>query len=996
MPHRPSGTVTFLFTDVEGSTHRWERDRTSMATALARHDGLLREAIATHGGTVFKTVGDAFCAAFAAVLAAQRALAAEPWGEVGPVRVRMALHAGRTEERDGDYFGPPLNRVAGLLATGHGGQVLLSLAAAELTRDELPDGAALRDLGEHRLKDLQRPERVFQAVADDLPGDFPPLRSLDARPTNLPIQPTPFLGRARQVDQLVALLRQAEVRLVTLTGPGGVGKTRLALQAAADVVDSFPDGAWFVDLAPLAEPARVPSAITSVLRVREEGGRPLHAALADYLRDKHLLLVLDNLEHLLDAAPAVGELLAGAPGLTVLVTSRSPLRLRGERQVPVPPLELPDRRRQLPPERLTQYEAVRLFVERAQAAKPDFAVDNANAPAVAELCHRLDGLPLAIELAAARAKLLSPQALLGRMEHRLPVLAEGPRDLPARQRTLRNAIAWSHDLLSPQEQALFRRLAVFAGGFALDAAEAVCDPTGELGVFAGLVALADGSLVRADEGPDAEPRFATLETIREYATDRLVASGEVAEVRRRHGEYFRALAEQAEVALRAGGDEWLGRLEIEHENLRAALARAVDAGDAGSLRRLAGALWRFWDRQHHLREGRGWLEHALATGDGEAAERAKLLTGVGVLTFELGELGRATSLLEEALALYGALGDGQGVAYVTSELGSVAVNRGELDRAAAYYEEALTRYRALEDGFGTVFALLQTGIVPRRRGEFDRARVRYEEALALARKLGYRRGEAMALGNLGILAMDGGDHARAGQLLAESEAVFHEVDDPSNRMLATMLSGWSARVRGDLPSAAALFEQALTAARLLADGERLVAEALWALGDVLHARGDPDRAAVLYEEGLALARSVGANYMVARILVKVASLALEHGNPSRAAALYHDALSRPHVADEASLVAEALDGVAAVAVMFDLPERAARLLGAADGLRATLVGFRRHAQRAEGAQADATSRAALGEAAYTAAWDAGRVLPLEDAIAEALAFASAPNPTQAS
>jgi hypothetical protein len=448
-----------------------------------RHLTLLRGATEVHNGVLFKVVGDALQAAFptapkavTAALAAQRSLLQEAW-PVGtiPLRVRMALHTAAATPQDGDYLAPGLNRLARLMAAGHGGQVLLTLATQELARDALPPGSSLLDLGEHPLRDLYRPEYVFQLLHPDLPADFPPIRTLASRPNNLPVQPTPFLGREDQVARVVDLLNRDDVRLLTVTGPGGVGKTRLALQVAADVLDVFPDGVWFVDLSLLDDPNLVPAAIAGVLGVRDEGVA-LTDRLANVLGEKRLLQVLDNCERVVEAAPVVADLLARATCVKVLATSRTPLDAYGEREYPLEPLPLPDPAHLPTLEQLGQYEAVRLFIDRAQSVKPDFTITNASAPAVAEICSRLDGLPLAIELAAAHVKVLPPQALLKRLERRLPLLTGGARTRPARQQTMRDAIAWSCDLLNSEEQALFRRLAVFAGGCTLEAAEAVANP----------------------------------------------------------------------------------------------------------------------------------------------------------------------------------------------------------------------------------------------------------------------------------------------------------------------------------------------------------------------------------------------------------------------------------------------------------------------------------------------------------------------------------------
>ncbi len=591
MPELPTGTVTFLFTDIEGSTTRWEHHPDAMRTALARHDSLLRQTITGHNGYVFKMVGDAVYTAFAipadavaAAVAAQRAVAAEEWGEVPPLLVRMALHTGTAQSRDDDYFGPTLNRVARVLSTGYGGQTLLSVATVELIRDALPAGASLKDLGEHALKDLLRPEHVYQLTIPDLLADFPALKSLSRHPHNLPVQPTPFLGREQEVASVCALFSRPEVRLVTLTGPGGIGKTRLSLQVAAEGSEQFADGVFFVALAPVSDAELVVPTIMQTLSIKEVGGQSPLGQLKAGLKDKQMLLLLDNFEQVVDAAVVVAELLVACPKLKIMVTSRVVLHVQAEREYAVPSLSLPDPKHLPDLVALSQYEAVALFIERAQAVKADFAVTNANAPAVAGICARLDGLPLAIELAAARAKFFAPQALLSRLEQGLALLIGGARDLPARQQTLRGAIAWSYDLLSPEEKALFRRLSVFVDGWTWEAVEVVCRAAGELeaDILDSLLLLVDKSLLRQQESTEGEPRFWMLQLLREFGQEALMNAGESELMRRAHAEYFLALAEQAEPHLKgAEQGRWYARLEQEQDNLRAALAWLLEAARKG-------------------------------------------------------------------------------------------------------------------------------------------------------------------------------------------------------------------------------------------------------------------------------------------------------------------------------------------------------------------------------------------------------------------------------
>ena len=863
-PLLPTGTATFLFTDIEGSTRLWETHRAAMQLALAHHDAIMRSAIEANNGYLVKTTGDGALAAFAsapdavaACLAAQRALTAYPWVELR-IKVRMALHSGAAEQRDGDYFGPALNRAARLMAAGHGGQVLLSLATEELVRDHLPADIALRDLGERRLKDLIRPEHVYQVVALDLSSDFPPLKTLDARPNNLPAQTTPFIGREEAIRTVKEQLAKANVRLLTLSGVGGTGKTRLALQAAADMVDEFEHGVFFVPLAALSDPALVLQSIAQAFDVREAAGRRLQEQLKDYLREKQVLLVLDNFEQVIDAAPRVIDLLTAAPRLKVLVTSREVLRLSGETDYPVPPLSLPDPKRLPPLARLTQYEAVALFIERAVAVKPAFTLTNENAPAVAEICYRLDGLPLAIELAAARVRVLPPQKMLAELSHRLSFLMGGARDLPARQKTLRGAIDWSHDLLTGDEQKLFRRLAVFVGGSTLEAIEAVCNIENELPVLDTLESLVGKSLVKQTEA-HGEPRFSMLETIREYAGDRLLAAGEAERVRDRHRDTFLALAEEAEPKLTGAEQaEWMQRLEEEHENLRAGLEWSLVAAGSRVGLRLCGALQRFWWTRGHLSEGREWCVRVLGKAGSEepTPERAKALNGAGVMACHQTDYPAARALHEESLAIKRQSGDRRGMAASLGNLGNVTYGQGDFAAARALHEEALAIWRELRDPGGMAASLGNLGNVALEQGDYPSARARHEESLAIRRELRDPGGIAGSLGYLGAVAHDQGDYPAARMLFEEGLAIRRELRHRAGIAGSLSKLGAVAHDQGDYPAARMLFEEGLVILRELGV-RRELASSLEGLAAVVAALGSSLRAARIWGAAEGLREEVG-------------------------------------------------------------------------------------------------------------------------------------------
>jgi predicted ATPase/class 3 adenylate cyclase len=725
----PSGTVTFLFTDVEGSTkllHALGADR--YAEALATHRTRLRAAFTAHGGVEVDTQGDAFFVAFPTApraLAAARA-ATEALGN-GPIRVRIGLHTGSPLLTDEGYVGADVHKGARIAAAGHGGQILVSAATAALV-----DGAELKDLGLHRLKDLTEPERIYQAD----PDEHPPLKTLHQ--TNLPVPATPFLGRSAELADLAALLSRDDVRLVTLTGPGGTGKTRLALQAAADAADSFPDGVWWVPLAPLRDPALVLESAAKALGASSD--------LGEHIGDKRLLLLLDNFEHLMGAVDHLAPLLTACPSLTLLVTTREPLHLAGEQEFGVDPLEATD--------------AVELFLIRALAARRDFTANGE----VAQICARLDGLPLAIELAAARVKVLSPQALLERLDQRLPLLAGGSRDAPERQRTLRATIEWSHELLSADEQRLFARLAVFRGGWTLEAAEAVADADLDT-----LQSLVDKSLVRVR--PESG-RFWMLETIREYAVERLEASSEADELRERHTAHFIGWVEQAEALIgpdHRDADIWIPRLTADHDNLRSVLDRTVEGGDGERAQQLAGALWKFWYMTGAIGEGNRRVRAALAYETPPTATRVRALNGGTAMALESGDQETGRGWAQEALEIAESLGDPLEIAHAQFLLANVESSYERWDVARPLLERAREQFRALRP-LGH-YALLSTRVlswVCMEMGDRDTARTLAEHNLVDARAAGNARVEAMTLGQLGFRAVDDGRLADAAPLIRES------------------------------------------------------------------------------------------------------------------------------------------------------------------------------------------------------------------------------------
>jgi predicted ATPase/class 3 adenylate cyclase len=697
MSAAPTGTVTLLFSDIEGSTRLLQRSGEAYAGLLAEQRRLLHEAFERNRGFVVDSQGDSFFVAFAtagdavaAAAEAQLALAEHDWPDEHEIRVRMGLHTGEPRVVDGRYVGVDVHQAARVMAAGHGGQVLVS----ESTRALLDEGIGLRDLGAHRLKDLSDTHRIFQLEIEGIPADFPPLRTLDNRPTNLPTQPNPFIGRTRELADTRTLLERDDVRLLTLIGTGGTGKTRLSLQLATDVAGLFEHGVFFVPLAPVRDWELVVPTIARTLGLREQPGESVLETLIEYVRERELLLVLDNFEQVFAAAPMVGATLSSAPRVNLLVTSRTPLSLRGERVYRVPQLDLPDLRRPAEAAELAECESVKLFVERAQAAEPDFALTDQNVEAVAEICVRLDGLPLAIELAAPRLRTLTPVALLRRLDQRLTLLTGGAQDLDERQRTLRATIEWSYDLLPDRERTLFARLGVFVGGCRLEAAEAVCDHDGSFGaeLLDGLDSLVENSLLRQRADSDGEPRLWMLETIREFAVELLDSSGELADGCGRHAFWTADALERMEVESRTDDHvAFLARVDDEYANVREAISWARKAGDGELLLRLATAVWGYWSSRGYVAEGRQALEDALELS---GRRPARALLGLCTLQMRSGSSENLREAAQEALAAGEELGDDYSLAQAWNVVGHVEGSvMGSLGAGEQAWRQALSHAR---------------------------------------------------------------------------------------------------------------------------------------------------------------------------------------------------------------------------------------------------------------------------------------------------------------
>ena len=1006
MASLPTGTVTFLFTDIEGSTRLWQQHPEPMKNALVRHHSLLQQAIESAGGYVFQIVGDAFCAAFhtasegvAAALAAQRALTAEPWGETGSIRVRMALHTGTAdlhagEHKSGEYVsGLTLSHSARVLSVAHGGQILLSSATQELARNDLPSQVELRDLGLHRLRDLARAEHIYQVVAPDLPDAFPALKSLEVVPNNLPRQLTTFIGRERVIAEAKRLL--ADTHLLTLTGPGGSGKTRLSLEIAASLVDEYPDGVWLVEFAPQADPALVPHVLRTTLGVREEaGGRPLVTTLVDHLRPKRVLLLFDNCEHLIDACAHLADaLLRDCPEVKILSTSREALGLTGEVTFRVPPLSLPDSGHLPPLDRLTEYEAIRLFVDRATAVKPDFTLTEGTAPAVVQVCRRLDGIPLALELSAARVRTLSVQQITAHLDERFRLLTGGSRTALPRHQTLRGLIDWSYSLLSEAERRLLRRVSVFVGGWTLEAAAAVCsgDDVDRYDIVDLLGRLVDKSLCLTD-GQDSDPRYRLLETIRQYGLEKLMETAEGQAVRDRHRDFYLGFAEDAEPRLQGSEQvSWLKRLEMDHDNLRAALRWSLDRDETELALRLGSALWMFWDTHGYVREGREWLDellaraHELPPAAVTALSRralAKVLDGAAYLRARWSEFANTIEFQTQALAVWRELGDNRGIAESLNRLGDFTRQLGDRARGKALVAESLALFRELADPRGIAYALNNLAEMASADGDLASARSLLEESVPLFESIEDRRGLSHALDNLGGVLTAEGDYGAAEALYGKSLRLAEELAD--NHAIATALRslGGVAHYQRDYARARSYYEDSVARFREMNDGFCL-AKSLIGFALTSHEAGDHEHARALGDQVLGLLREADAKGELSLRLNQLGGAALARGDAARAARFLQESLALCAEVHDEPGIATSLLNLARLVAARGRASAALSLLAAADARR------RAHSLGCSAGDRDAfdravaAARAQLNGATADAIWSDGATMTLEQAIARA-------------
>jgi len=856
-----SGSLTFLMTDIEGSTKLWELHPDEMRLALLRHEELAYETIESFGGRIVRSKGEGdslfavFSKASTAILAAselQLRFQTEAWPESAQLKVRMAIHSGPVDERDGDFFGSTINRCARIRALAYGRQVLVSLASSALARPDLDSRVSLVDLGMHRLKDLQAPEQLFQLTRDGIQREFEPLKSVDSVPNNLPAQTTSFVGRESELSEMAEAF--SRTRLLTIIGSGGCGKTRAALQFAADRLDEFHDGVWMVELSTLGDPALVEDFVARAIGIGETPGQSTLDALIDYVKGRRCLIILDNCEHLIaGAAELVEHLVPATTDLKFICTSREPLALKGESTYRMPSLKVPAEGNGLPADEAAKFEAIRLFTERATLSDHRFVLTDEIAPSVAEICRRLDGIPLAIELAAARVRVLSPEQISARLDDRFRLLTGGSRDVLPRQQTLRAVIDWGYELLTDAERTLHSRLAIFRGGFQLECAEVVCsdEVIDEYEVLELLSRLVDKSLVVADESPGDDKRYRLLESLREYGYEKLVEAGEADRIAQRHLDYFMRLSEQAETELTQPHQaEWMRRMDAERDNFRFATEWVVAhmkstsySALGESLLRMTGALSRYWFMRGLLKEGRRLLQEALRVteGHGKTIGWAKSCNGAGILAWRQRDLDDAERWYEASLTAWESLGEKKGIASSLSNLGLLSVDRGQLEQARAFHERGLAIRKEINDKFGLANSYNNLGILCWEMRDIESAKTYYEECVTIRRQLGDRAGMSDTLCNLGLVYSTIGDLEKARSLYLESLESFRQLGNIGSMAYVLMNLGIVHHRQQDYAAATSALLESQKLCEDLGDQSNLVYVGVH-LGMVEILKGDLDAA----------------------------------------------------------------------------------------------------------------------------------------------------------
>jgi predicted ATPase/class 3 adenylate cyclase len=940
MNNHPTGTVTFLFSDIEGSTKLAQEHPDTWESLQQRHHAILQSAIEAHNGFVFQIIGDAFCAAFhtagdalRAAVKSQKDLHAEKWGEA-IIKVRMGIHTGKAEiQNGGDYQGYlTLSRVQRVMSVAYGGQILISNTSSELIHGELPEGISLLDMKEHRLKGLLNPEHLWQAISPDLPKDFPPLQSLNDIPNNLPIQLTSFIGRENEIAELKRELN--DHHLVTLTGSGGTGKTRLSLQVAAEVIDSFPDGVWFLELAPVTDPALVPNTLANLLGLREsaETKQSLSELVCGYLHARKALLVFDNCEHLIESCARFADLLLhSCKDVRILASSREALGVAGEMAWHVPSLSLPDIKHLPTIEQLSQYEGVRLFIERAMLVQPHFTVTKDNAPAIAQICFRLDGIPLAIELAAARVNVLAVDQIAKRLDDRFRLLTGGARTALPRQQTLRALIDWSYNLLSEQERLLFRRLAVFVGGWTLEAAEAVCSGEGIESdqVLDLLSQLVKKSLVVMMEA-NGESRYHRLETIRQYAREKLFETDEAARIRDRHLETFIQLADQGFKELDGPNDLiWIEKLEMEHDNFRTALSWSLESPEVDPQKalQLSGALQDFWDTRGYTSEGYQWLSKALKKApEAPTDQRCRALHGAGLLCIRISRFKDAATYLEDSLNLARQFNIAPLIIRSLCYSANIMEDRVE---ARKRYEESIALARATRN---QVYLALSLGMWAYGYSDNAPEAIHYiQEAHEIAEKLGNARARAFILWVYGGIEMRRASHDSATSMLQEALQLSQNLKDRHSTAHCLLTLGRLATRQTDYDDAIRYQDESLRILRDLSD--RLCSmECIFHLGWNAYLAGKTSRAIEYFEECLSICRELDFTEGISMPTFALGRIAISYGDIHKAKGFLLDALdAHKKSPDSAYFLVYCLEAVCAIP---DIPpDKTARIMGSAEAIR---------------------------------------------------------------